>query len=107
MNKTLLAVLLFGIVALDVIAASLVIVFAPQSFNTFATFLGTIIALAVSGTVTISQMDRLKDKVDTVVKQTNGINSVLLEAAVTGRKLEPHEVQTLKTKTELPTDNLH
>lgn len=98
MNKTLIASLLFAIIALDVIAATLIIIFAPESFNTFVTFLGTVIALAISGTVTISQIDALKNKVEQVEKNTNGINSALLAAVTEKRSLTEFEIQQLKTE---------
>lgn len=95
MNKTLIVLSLFGLVALGVIGGTLIVIFVPDGFGQFTQFIITITAFALTAVVTITQITQLNTKVDNVVHNTNGINKALRDAAIAGGTLDTEKLAEL------------
>lgn len=95
MNKTLITLALFGLVALGIIGSVLILEFQPDSFGQFTQFIITITAFALTVTVTIYGLDKVNTKVERIEKNTNGINTALRNAAIKSGQLNTEEIAQL------------
>jgi len=82
MNKTLIILAVIGLVVVGVIGGVVIEIYAPNSFQAFAGFIGTVSGFALTAIVTIAGLSIINNKVDTIKTQTNGINEALRNAAI-------------------------
>ena len=79
MNKLPIILGYFGLGFVCLVIVTIIMIFRPDATATIIQFVGTIMGIASTGAVTFYMLGEQGKKIETVEKQTNGINSALRE----------------------------
>ena len=91
---------LYSLIGIGVIGAIVLELYAPQTFGAYTQFVFTIVAFGLTATVTIAGLTHVTTKLDTVVKQTNGINDAVMQAATSATQAQAQLAQQVKSNTD-------